>query len=297
MRAHGSVFTPRQPGAPYSLESLLPSVRCTVLRAGRFRCPPDWHLPERVMPQHLLLACSSGQGHFRIADETYAVEAGGALFAPPRVPQAGWHDPVRPLEFCTVHLTARLYGVLDVPVIYGLPVAVPPGPRAAALLEAAECVVRELAGGEPGAALTANAYGGVILALLWREAVARAGGRPFAAALPAAVLARLAPAFWTIEARYDQRLTLRDLAGAVNLNPAYFSTLFSRATGLPPLRYLARFRLDRARELLLSTDLSVTEIGVAVGYDAAAYFSRVFARAEGCSPRAYRLTRRGLTVP
>jgi transcriptional regulator GlxA family with amidase domain len=71
----------------------------------------------------------------------------------------------------------------------------------------------------------------------------------------------------------------------------------TRVAGPPPLKYLARYRLDRARELLLSTDQSVAEIAAATGFRDPFYLSRVFRRAEGCSPNEYRRSKGSPGLP
>jgi transcriptional regulator GlxA family with amidase domain len=76
-----------------------------------------------------------------------------------------------------------------------------------------------------------------------------------------------------------------------HLHPKCFSALFTVIAGGSPLRYVAQYRLDRARALLLSTDRPVREVAAA-GFADPFYFSRAFRRAEGGSPPAYRMAER-----
>jgi AraC-like DNA-binding protein len=98
----------------------------------------------------------------------------------------------------------------------------------------------------------------------------------------------LAPVFRLIESRHAQRLTLGELADAVHLHPAYFSALFRRLVGLSPMQYIAVYRLNQVRELLLSTDLAVSEVAARTGFRDLSYLDRVFRRAEGLNPTEYR---------
>jgi two-component system response regulator YesN len=59
-------------------------------------------------------------------------------------------------------------------------------------------------------------------------------------------------------------------------------------TGISLWDYLNRFRIQKAKELLLLTDESITAIAADVGYEDISYFSRVFREIAGCSPRAFR---------
>lgn len=285
----GLQLSPDVAGDSRLLERLLSGVSCSVMQAGWYCFPPDWSLPERVRPTSVLFVGVGGRSEFVIGGQRQRLVSGDILLTPPQVPQEGGHDPADPLRMYTVHFVARLYGVLDMPALYGLPVALRPAPATMArIVEAARRIVDELARGEAGCALAANGECATLLALLWRETVGQAGSPPPDGAARAAEVARLAPVFRTIQARYAERLTLEDLARVVHLHPAYFSALFKRVTGLPPLEYLARYRLHQARDLLLSTDRSIREIARATGYRDPFYLSRVFRRAEGMSPSEYR---------
>ena len=58
--------------------------------------------------------------------------------------------------------------------------------------------------------------------------------------------------------------------------------------GVPPCKYLTSIRINKAKELLESTDCPVSEIGSIIGYENPLYFSRIFKKQTGLSPAAYR---------
>ena len=91
-----------------------------------------------------------------------------------------------------------------------------------------------------------------------------------------------------IDARYGERLEIRDLARAARTSPAHFSRSFAKTFGSPPHRYLTTRRIERAKYLLERTDYSILEVGLRVGFESAASFSNAFSRVVGVSPRAYR---------
>lgn len=91
-----------------------------------------------------------------------------------------------------------------------------------------------------------------------------------------------------IHANMHRPVMLADLARAAGLHPTYFSDQFRRVVGLRPLDYLMQRRIQRAQYLLLTTRASIKEISNQVGIQDPAYFSRVFAKACGVSPAAYR---------
>jgi AraC family transcriptional regulator len=91
----------------------------------------------------------------------------------------------------------------------------------------------------------------------------------------------------------DQRVRLEDAARAACLSPFHFHRSFTQAFGQSPHDFLTRHRLDRARKLLLSTDLSVTDVCLEVGFTSLGSFSTLFRRNFGASPRELRRARGG----
>ncbi|HEY0100668.1 MAG TPA: helix-turn-helix transcriptional regulator [Pyrinomonadaceae bacterium] len=84
------------------------------------------------------------------------------------------------------------------------------------------------------------------------------------------------------------KLTLHDMARAVNLTTFHFCHLFKAETGRSPAKYLKALRLERARELLETTFLSVKEIRALVGVNDESHFARDFRNAYGLTAQQYR---------
>jgi AraC-like DNA-binding protein len=78
--------------------------------------------------------------------------------------------------------------------------------------------------------------------------------------------------------------TLRDMADLACLSPYHFNRVFRRITGIPPGEFLAALRLDAAKRLLLTTDLSVTEVCFALGYHSLGTFTSRFTQLTGLPP-------------
>jgi AraC-like DNA-binding protein len=86
----------------------------------------------------------------------------------------------------------------------------------------------------------------------------------------------------------DSPVTISQLAKIVNLNPTYFSNLFSKLIGTSPLQYVNKRRIEKAQELLLGTDETLYQIALQVGFSDEYYFSRLFKKTVGISPDHYR---------
>lgn len=86
----------------------------------------------------------------------------------------------------------------------------------------------------------------------------------------------------------DEQLTVDDMARVAMFSKFHFSRIFLRATGLPPGRFLAALRLQRAKHLLISTSYNIADISLRVGYTSVGTFSTRFTRSVGLSPTMYR---------
>jgi len=91
-----------------------------------------------------------------------------------------------------------------------------------------------------------------------------------------------------ISQNFSLQITLDDIAGIVHLNPAYFSTMFKASTGSSFKEYLNMIRIEDSKRLLANTDYSIIDIALATGFENQSYFSKVFKKYTGLTPRQYR---------
>lgn len=91
-----------------------------------------------------------------------------------------------------------------------------------------------------------------------------------------------------ISDNFASNITLDDVARHVHLNPAYFSTIFKQSCGSSFKEYLNMVRIEESKRLLANTDYSVVDIAVATGFMDQSYFSKVFKKYTGLTPKQYR---------
>jgi AraC family transcriptional regulator len=91
-----------------------------------------------------------------------------------------------------------------------------------------------------------------------------------------------------IEERLAEPISLAALAQLVGLSACYFCRAFRQSFGMPPQRYQLAQRVERAKALLQKHAASVTDVGLAVGYNDASAFCTAFRRLTGLTPSAYR---------
>jgi AraC-like DNA-binding protein len=96
---------------------------------------------------------------------------------------------------------------------------------------------------------------------------------------------RAVTTMWT---RYQEPLSLAELAETAILSKFYFSRVFRTVTGTSPGRFLTAVRLYKAKQMLLETSLSVTDIAYMVGYNSLGTFTSRFTRSVSISPARYR---------
>lgn len=91
-----------------------------------------------------------------------------------------------------------------------------------------------------------------------------------------------------IDQHLKDELSLKDVAEYVHLNPSYFSVLFKEQVNLTFSEYITRRRMQRAKELLITTNLTISEVAEESGYKTTKYFIKLFKEMEGTTPNVYR---------
>ncbi len=87
---------------------------------------------------------------------------------------------------------------------------------------------------------------------------------------------------------YDTQITLEQMAQVAGMSPKYFCYFFKEMTKKSPVSYLNTYRVERAARKLLSTDMSVTDIAYACGFNDLSYFIKTFKMIKGITPNAFR---------
>lgn len=91
-----------------------------------------------------------------------------------------------------------------------------------------------------------------------------------------------------IDSHYKEQVSLDTLAKLAHLNKFYLSHIFSEAYGISPINYLLERRILNSKELLRSSDYSVTQIAHMTGFSSPNYFSQSFKKSTGMTPRQFR---------
>lgn len=91
-----------------------------------------------------------------------------------------------------------------------------------------------------------------------------------------------------IRSNYDKQISLSDMADIAGMSPKYFCYFFKKMTRKTPVDYLVTYRVEKASRKLLSTDMSVTDIAFATGFNDLSYFIKTFKKLKGYTPADFR---------
>jgi AraC-like DNA-binding protein len=101
-------------------------------------------------------------------------------------------------------------------------------------------------------------------------------------------MGRLKPLFDSVQKHYSQKLTLRELAQVSKMSVTYLCRYFKKVTGKTITEYITRYRIDRAKEMLIEDERSITWIASEVGFESHSYFDRVFHEVTRMTPHEFR---------
>lgn len=264
------------------VRELIRNIQVEVREAGHIRCPATWRDIDYVPDYNKLYLIEDGAGWINVDGRDYYPTAGQLVVMPIGVRQSFSYTSQDNtyLKYWT-HFTARV-GEADFFQFVRCPVLlnVPDFGEAAHLFRGlAECFASDA----PDMQLMAKCYLYQILAQL-----VRAVGEENLTAVRGGEMARLATVLQYIDSHLADNITVEQLAGEMYLHPNYFIRLFKSGIGVSPIHYLNRKRLDRAKQLLANSSLSVSQIAEMVGFASASYFSKIFRQKMNLSPSEYR---------
>jgi AraC family transcriptional regulator, transcriptional activator of pobA len=221
--------------------------------------------------------------------QVWTLDAGDALIVPPGEPHrlVSSHNPeMWCLGFCVPCVAADMApGFFEIfeRVRDGVsPVVRIPEGRHAFLLSLFQELNRTTLGDVGGAVVRRS-----LLTLMLHEVASAVGPAPTAARGSV-----VHEALRFIERHCLERLTLDDVAGAVNRTPSYITTALKRATGRSAVAWMTAGRMAEARRRLRHSDEQVDVIAERVGYADPTHFIRMFRRAHGVTPARWRMLQR-----
>lgn len=91
-----------------------------------------------------------------------------------------------------------------------------------------------------------------------------------------------------IKENYAEDIDLKKLADIEHYNTNYYTEWFKNNMGVSPIEYIQKLRIDKSKDLLLNTDLTILQVGESVGYKYNSTFTRAFKNIENLTPKEFR---------
>jgi AraC-like DNA-binding protein len=157
---------------------------------------------------------------------------------------------------------------------------------APSLASTAQLLIMESASSSPGATVVMSRLADILLVQALRTHIA--GSQCQVGGLRALADPQIGKALSLIHERPAESWTVEKLAAAVALSRSGFAARFSALVGEPPLEYLVRWRMTKAAQFLRESELPLSDVAAAIGYQSEASFNRAFKRWGGSAPGAYR---------
>ncbi len=249
----------------------------------------EGHFCERCDPlaEHVLIYCTDGVGWYRVDGKTYTVPANHFFILPAGKPHAYGADDRNSWTIYWVHFSGLHAAVYAAGGQY--PQEIKPGvhSRINYRNQIFEEIFNTLYSGYSMESLRyVSSLLHYYLASMryinsYRQAEHRIDGDSVVSA-----------AVHYMKENIEKRLMLQDIAGYTGYSPNHFSTLFKQQTGESPLGYFNRLKIEESCRMLNETDMHINQICHKVGIADCYYFSRLFNRIMGLSPRQYRLRQR-----
>jgi AraC-like DNA-binding protein len=240
----------------------------------------EWGVTNLVNRRyHIVAYAISGQAQYRCGGESFVVGKGQMLWFPKGLPHSGCSDPSAPWSFFSVTFDLHYLDPQAEATLAALPNRATPG-SAVELQTLFSELERLWVGREPGYLLRCRS---IILQLLHVYVRACCASGP---TMPH--VRRIMPIVALLQTNPARDYSVEDLAEMAELSPSRFRVLFKEYTGQSVVRYQNLLRINKAKDLLLSGEYTVTEAAVEVGIVDVYYFSRLFKKLTGFNPSYYR---------
>jgi AraC-like DNA-binding protein len=270
------------------LNELLNATTIEAVSASEWKWRRGWKVGPRVIHDSMWFYVAEGSGVYRLANHEQRIpfRPGSLILIAPDEEHTVEQDRNCESHVFAVHFHARVYGAIDLLTMLGFP-AVIAGDDKSVYVSASQRLAREFALKPPGWRVAMNADLLSVLFSLVRSEASRF--QPDLTLSALAEIPRFLPVFRQIEKHLHRpEYSVLEMANAAHLSEVQFRKIFRRITGISPLRFVQRRRIERACNLLHTTTESISNIAEASGFCEPPFFHRVFKAWTGMTPRSYR---------
>lgn len=264
------------------------SVRDSVklLNVSSCKYGGDWHSVPHSHNYMELFFITGGKGQFLIQDQVYPVDVNNLIIINPDVSHTEASINSQPLEYIVLGVS----GVeLSSNATFNGQFCILDYFQSKELSTCIRNILREMELKPAGYEDVCQAYLEILITRLMRTIAISTQSEPRSGSgyRQCAAVKRY------IDQHFKEPLTLAQLSEEAHMNKYYLSHTFKREYGVSPINYLISCRIEESKNLLVETDLSVSQIALILGFSSSSYFSQVFHKALGTSPVDYRRNSKG----
>jgi AraC family transcriptional regulator of arabinose operon len=268
--------------AKYFFFDTLPrtKVELAIIFGGREICAPDFEIKRRSYPYYVLEVPVRGRCILKVGSKKYELEKGKLGGFMPGIAHHYKCDPANPMEHIWVAFTGtqseKLFDISGLNTKGALNIS-----KQGEILHLAEMILKTGLEKTKFAQQLCCSY---LRALFFEQSARLPAGKKF----DMISMGTYQKCRKYIDEHFSQNLYPSKVARACNIDVRYMARLFKRFGETTPNEYIMRLKLNRASSLLLTSNLTVSEVANTVGFDDPYHFSRNFKKFHGLSPRNYK---------
>lgn len=248
-----------------------------------------YRVREEAINQYVFIYCVEGEGWFKTGKQEHSVTADQYFILPAGAPHSYGSDEENPWTIYWIHFKGKLASFFAHQ--QDKPIDIRPGihSRISDRIELFEEILRTL---EMGYSRENLAYACSVfhhyLGTLHYIQPYRDAGKDESDKNDV-----VTAAIHYMRENLGKKLTLSEIAEHTGYSASHFSTIFSKRTGYAPLTYLNHLKIQQACKFLDLTDMKINQICYKIGIEDTYYFSRLFSKTMGISPREYKKLKKG----
>lgn len=248
-----------------------------------------YRIRKEPINQHVFIYCMEGSGWFKLNNHEYKVEPDQYFILPAGVPHEYRSDETNPWTIYWIHFKGKFASFFAANKSH--PIDIRPGihSRISDRVTLFEEIFRTLEMGYSRenmqyACSVFHHYLGTLHNIQqYRNAAKKQDGQVDA----------VTASIHYMQENIEKKLTLEELAAYTGYCPSHYCVLFGKRTGYTPLAYFNQLKIQKACSLLDFTEMKINQICYKIGMDDTFYFSRLFSKIMGMSPREYRNMKKG----
>lgn len=261
-------------------QSYVDNVELSIFNCGHEHCLPGYTWGPGVRDHYLIHLVVAGKGVYQVNGAAYQVQGGDLFLAKPNQLITYAADEVEPWEYYWVGFNGACANKLVQQTPFSESAPVHHCKELNAVQEALYNIYLSR-GPEPQCEALMTGYLYIFMANLMKEA------RAIMPNVGSSSSQYVLSAIKYIQFNYSHDISVDDIAKAVGVSRSHLYRVFMANVGQSPIDYLTDYRISEACSLLKSSNLSIAEIAISVGFFDQFYFSRVFKKIKGVPPSKY----------